>query len=273
MKARILVAAVFVPLLFVIMFFLPPIALTLVVMAICAVASYELIKSTKAAVHLRMYVYAAVSAAAIPLGWLLGYGDDIFMGALFLLMVLAFIEAIGAYGTEREISFSSVLAVIFAGAVVPGFLSALVRLRIPEHGKYLVLIPFITAFVADGGAYFAGVFLGKHKVTRVSPKKSVEGFIGGYAAAILGLIIYGLIMKFCAGFQVNFLYLGIYGALGTLVTQAGDLAFSLIKRQYDIKDYGNLLPGHGGILDRFDSMVFCAPLIFFMVEYLPAIVK
>jgi phosphatidate cytidylyltransferase len=273
MKTRVLVAVIFVPLLFVVMFFLPSIALTLVVMAICAVASYELVKSTKASVSLRIYIYAAVSAAIIPLGWWLGYGDDIFMGALFLLMVLTFTEAIAVYGTEKEMHFSTVLAVLFGGAVIPGFLSALVRLRLPENGKYLVLLPFIVAFVADGGAYFAGVFLGKHRVTKVSPKKSIEGFIGGYVAAVLALIIYGVIIKSCAGFQVNFLYLVIYGVLGSFVTQVGDLAFSLIKRQLDIKDYGNLLPGHGGMLDRFDSMVFCAPLIFFLVEYLPAIIK
>ena len=138
-------------------------------------------------------------------------------------------------------------------------------------GRYLVLLPFIVAFISDGGAYFAGVLWGRHKVTpHVSPNKSLEGYIGGFIAAILGMVIYGIILKYAAGFEINILWLIIYGIVGSLVTQLGDLSFSLVKREYKIKDYGNLLPGHGGMLDRFDSMIFAAPVIYVLVEFLPA---
>jgi phosphatidate cytidylyltransferase len=129
----------------------------------------------------------------------------------------------------------------------------------------------IIAFITDGGAYFAGVFLGKHRgITNVSPNKSAEGYVGGLVTGLVFSVIYGLIIHAVAGLPVNILIMALYGLLGSVVTEMGDLAFSLIKRQLGVKDYGNLLPGHGGMLDRFDSMIFAAPLILILVQLFPA---
>ncbi len=119
-------------------------------------------------------------------------------------------------------------------------------------------------WVSDGGAYFTGVFLGKHKLCpKVSPNKTVEGFIGGLivgaASAPLVGFIFSLIYQ---NFAVDYLYLVILGLLASLISVLGDLSFSLIKRSCGIKDYGSIFPGHGGMLDRFDSVIYVSPLVY-----------
>ena len=126
------------------------------------------------------------------------------------------------------------------------------------------------AFSSDSGAYFAGCYLGKHKLAPViSPKKTWEGVAGGAAAAILVMLLYALILDLAFGYEVSLGAAILYGLVGTAVDVLGDLTFSVIKRQTGIKDYGFLLPGHGGILDRFDSMMLVAPLMEILLRMLP----
>jgi len=129
--------------------------------------------------------------------------------------------------------------------------------------------------VADSGAYFVGRSLGKHKLAPVvSPKKTVEGAIGGMIVNILGMMLYTFILSECFGFtQVNYFYAAIYGVLGAAASIIGDLTLSVVKRQVGIKDYGNLFPGHGGILDRFDSTMMVAPLAEILILLIPFAVK
>lgn len=271
MKARILVAVVLAPLFFVDLFLLPPVCLAVTVAAISAMASYELLRATRVAHHNLMYVYTALAAAVIPMGYWMGYGGLAAFAVALLLMAALFWVAIRLYGQENEVGFEHVMVCLFGGLMIPIFLSALVRLRGMEHGSYLVLLPVICAFLTDAGAYFAGVFLGKHRgITKVSPNKSLEGYIGGILSGAAFLLIYGLIVQWCAHLDVSFPVMALYGLLGSAVTELGDLSFSLVKRQYQIKDYGSLLPGHGGMLDRFDSMIFAAPMLLLLVELFPA---
>ena len=97
--------------------------------------------------------------------------------------------------------------------------------------------------------------------------------MGGLAGAVVCCILYGVVMRQFFDMKVNYLFLAIYGALGSVVSQLGDLSFSYIKRQYGLKDFGNIFPGHGGVLDRFDSVIFCAPLIEILIRWLPAITR
>ena len=269
---RILVAVIFAPLRFVVMFFLTPVALGVVTAFISAVACFELLRATgEGNVTRIMQVVSIVSAAVIPLGAWLGY-TTLTMGACtFVVMAVSFWCAIRAYDEQGcPIGFYHVMLTLFAGVLIPCGLSALVMLKCMEHGKYLVVLAVLLAFITDGGAYFAGVFLGRHRgVTRVSPNKSLEGYIGGFLTGVAAALIYGAIIQAAAGLELNFLSLGLCGLFGALATELGDLAFSLIKRQYGVKDYGHLLPGHGGMLDRFDSMIFCAPVVLFIVLLLP----
>ena len=271
MGKRILVAVIFVPILFVIMMFLPPVVWTAVVAAILVIAAHELFRSTgEGRITLPMKVISMVSAAAIPFGCWLGLGSIVIPTCMFIVIVVSFWCAIRSFGKESAIKLYQILLSVFGGVIIPAALSALVVLKCMDQGRYLVLFAVTLTFVTDCGAYFAGVFLGKHRgITQVSPNKSLEGYIGGFISGAVYAVIYGLIIKAAAGVEPDYLPLILCGLIGALVTELGDLSFSLIKRQYGIKDYGKLLPGHGGMLDRFDSMLFCGPVVLFIATLLP----
>lgn len=272
MAKRILVAVFFVPLLLAVMLLLPSIAWTAVVCLISAAASYELMRATgERRLTLSMQVVTILSAAVLPLGNWAGLGTAYVNLCSFVVMAVCFWCAIRAYdGHSAPVGFVQILVCLFGGVIIPLALAALVELRCMEYGEYLVLFAVLLAFVTDAGAYFAGVFLGKHRgVTRVSPNKSVEGYIGGFAAGIVFAFIYGLVISEIARESASLLSLALSGLLGAAATEVGDLAFSFVKRQYGVKDFGSLLPGHGGMLDRFDSMLFCAPVVLFIVKMLP----
>ena len=134
----------------------------------------------------------------------------------------------------------------------------------------MVLLPFVAAFMGDTGAYFIGRSFGHKKLAPViSPNKTVEGVIGGLATSMLGMLIYAAVLQFGFKFHVNYGLAVLYSLAGTAIDVFGDLCFSAIKRQTGIKDYGNLMPGHGGVLDRFDSMVFVGPLMEALITLLP----
>ena len=199
----------------------------------------------------------------MPHAWGL-IGLLLFCGLLYMELLLS----------KAKLPYSQITACFAAGIVVPFMLCAVVRIHAADQGRGFILIPFILAFLSDSGAYFAGCFFGKHKLAPViSPKKTVEGVVGGVLAAMLSMVIYCVILQLGFGFTVNYLYALIYGLLGSLAAVFGDLAFSAIKRQTGIKDYGNLFPGHGGILDRFDSMTVVAPLAEVLLLLLPVAVK
>ena len=270
MRARILVAVVLAPLFFVVLFFLNPVWLAVLMAAICAMASFELLRATGVAHHNGMYALTALAAAAIPIGVWLDLGKQVTQAAALLLMMSIFWIAIRLYDHEKPVRFEDVLVCLFGGLMIPCALSALVALKGMEQGRYLVLLPVICAFLTDGGAYFAGIFLGKHRgITRVSPNKSLEGYVGGIVAGALFLLIYGVLLEQFAGLDASLPVLAVYGLVGGAVTELGDLSFSFVKRQFGVKDYGHLLPGHGGMLDRFDSMVFAAPTLMLLVEVCP----
>lgn len=271
MVTRILSAVVLAPLFFVVLFFLPPVFLAVLLACITARASFELLRATKVAHHNGMYFFTALAAAAIPVGCWLGLGYLVVPMAAVFLMLTLFGIAIRLYDEERAVRVEDVFMCMFGGMVIPMCLSALVQLKCMDHGRYLVLLPVICAFLTDAGAYFAGVFLGKHRgITKVSPNKSLEGYIGGILSGGIFLLLYGVILQQFAGLTVSLPIMAVYGLIGSTVTEVGDLSFSLIKRQFGIKDYGDLLPGHGGMLDRFDSMTFAAPTLLILLSLIPA---
>ena len=147
----------------------------------------------------------------------------------------------------------------FAVVYVAVMLSFIYLTRNLPDGKFLVWLIFLCSWGCDTCAYCVGMLIGKHKMAPVlSPKKSVEGAVGGVAgAALLGVI-------YAAATQGPILKYAVICAVGALISMVGDLAASAIKRNQGIKDYGKLIPGHGGILDRFDSVIFTAPVIYFL---------
>lgn len=250
---------------------LPPMWLAVALACVTALASYELLRAVKAAPRPYMYLYTALAAAAIPIGFWAGVGSIVVYGAALFLMITLFFTAIRHYEGQAEVRYDQVMVCLFGGLLVPVCLSALIQLRTMENGRFLVLLPVICASLTDVGAYFVGMFLGRHRgVTRVSPNKSLEGYIGGILFGCLFMMLYAMVLHHFVGLEVNIPLMALYGVAGSAVTELGDLSFSLIKRQNGVKDYGDLLPGHGGMMDRFDSTVFSAPTILVLVWLMPA---
>ena len=271
MKTRIMTAAVLVPVLFLLVLAVPKIVAAVVFGLMMAIGSYELLYGTKLVQHARLVIYAAVMSFAVTMWSYFGA-----VHAYAVLGILFFIVALFAemMHDHVKVRFSAICMTLFSGLVIPYMLTALIRILVLKIGRYVILVPFIVAFMNDAGAYFVGVKYGKHKLAPVvSPNKTIEGVGGGLAAAVIGMLLYGLILQFACGFRVNYLYTILYGVLGAGVGVFGDLCFSIIKRQTGIKDYGNLMPGHGGILDRFDSMMCVAPLIEVLLTLLPMAVE
>ena len=151
--------------------------------------------------------------------------------------------------------------------VILAFTSLILLRYMDGIGKYVYLLPFVGAWVSDSFAYICGRLFGRHKlIPEVSPKKTVEGMIGGIVFSMLSFVLYGFIVSKIYGIVPNYLVMLIVGAIVSLVSQLGDLIASIIKRQYNIKDYGKLLPGHGGIMDRFDSMLAVSPFLFIILS-------
>ncbi len=272
MKTRIVVAAIAVPILFVIMFFLKPVFLAVLTALLCAIASFEFLGAVMPACSTRMRIYSAVCALAVPLAELSESSGMLIRGIAALYLIVLFIEAICSYRKEEPIGFECIAYCIFSGLLYPGMLSSLVTLKCLPEGRLYVLLPIVVTFCCDSGAYFVGMFIGKRKIMpHVSPNKSLEGFIGGIVAGVLCMMIYGGIVQLASKtVDVNMLSIVLCGIFGSIAVEVGDLAFSVIKRQHNIKDYGKLIPGHGGVLDRFDSMAFSAPLICGIIMLLPA---
>ena len=268
MKTRVITAAVLIPLLLLMLMAAPTVVTAIVWGLLMAVAVYELLFCTGLVREPRLVIYTAVMAFGVTL-WshynaIHAYGQIglmVFAALLFSEMMLSHVK----------ITFDKICLCVMAGFVVPFLLSSLIRILVMSRiGRYMVLIPFVVAFTSDSGAYFAGRFFGRHKLAPViSQHKTIEGAVGGVICAVVGMIIYCVVLQFVFDFQVKYGYAVIYGLLGSLVGILGDLCFSVIKRQTGIKDYGNLIPGHGGVLDRFDSMMMVGPLMESLLILIP----
>ena len=136
-----------------------------------------------------------------------------------------------------------------------------------EYGAGLVLIPLVSAFMSDSLALFGGMLFGKTKLApKVSPKKTREGAVSGLVGGMVGMILFRIVFFLCTEVQLHIGWCVALGFVGAVMGQLGDLSFSCVKRQCGIKDYGRLLPGHGGVLDRFDSVIFAAPVTWMLVN-------
>ena len=233
--------------------------------AVSLVGMYELYR----VYHMERTVMATIGYLAAMLFYLDLYVNWIPEPMLFAIGFLIVLLAVYVLWFPRYHA-SQVTAVFFGVFYVAVMLSSVYQTRMMEQGAYIVWLIFLCSWGCDTCAYCVGVKLGKHKMSPVlSPKKSIEGAIGGLAGTFL------LTAGYAAAFQAQmgitttqiFILAGISTA-GGLISMIGDLAASAIKRNYEIKDYGTLIPGHGGILDRFDSVIFTAPVIYYLADYL-----
>lgn len=276
MKQRILVAVVGIPLLLFVLVVAPDWATMALLCGLSIIGAHELLSAVCGSENAKRWSGIAGTMGVftvVSVYW----ADDRYadtavagLGVFFLtaMVVLLFVYAVVEYGGAHPLSFLDICTVLVAGLVIPMALSCLLRLRMLPYGGGMVLIPLVAAFCSDSAALFAGMAFGKHKLApRVSPKKTVEGAVGGLLGGMLGMVIFRVIFHLVTLQQLHIGWCVLIGLVGAVMGQLGDLSFSLVKRQYGIKDYGRLLPGHGGVLDRFDSVVFAAPAVWLIVSY------
>lgn len=236
----------------------------LLLLPLCALAAYELTGSTGLVKDKNVAVGCAIFATALAFNQTRFMIDKPLHGWFGLVMVTGLVIALLAALLRRHQSMQiqEVACGLFGGLIVPYLLLSLTRIFQMEHGQYLVLIPLLAAWGSDTCALFAGMAFGRHKLAPiVSPKKTVEGAVGGVAGGILFLLVFAAAANHTIGLGLPYGAAALIGAMGSVIGQLGDLSFSIIKRQTGIKDYGSLFPGHGGVLDRFDSVLFVAPVV------------
>ena len=201
--------------------------------------------------------------AAITCYYLVTYFvQDASYAVMVILLAMIAMMSVYVFGFPKYHA-NQVMDAYFALIYAPVMLSFVFLTRQLEDGIYLVWMIFISSWISDTFAYLTGVMIGRHKLAPVlSPKKSIEGSVGGIVGAALFGALFGAYLDSTLGQEQYVMILAVVGGVGSVISQVGDLAASAIKRNHEIKDYGHLIPGHGGIMDRFDSVIFTAPMIY-----------
>lgn len=271
MKTRIISAAIALPILLAVVLFCPVWATAVCLAAASAVAVYELLYTAGLFRNIRVIVWTGAAAVGVCLWCGFGMPQIWGLAVVWLYLAALFAEFLLA---KTQMGFSRLGVALFAGLILPFCLSALTRILSGQLGRFYIIAALIMTFASDSGAYFVGRRFGRHKLAPViSPHKTVEGLIGGVLSSVIGMLLYCIILQLCFARSVDYLSGVIYGVFGALAGTVGDLVFSTIKRQSGIKDFGAILPGHGGALDRLDSMAATAPSAELLVLLLPLIVK
>lgn len=261
-KTAIILLAVFIPLLI----FSDNIVFAVIISMLSLIGAYEMLKCLGVHKNAAIVLPSLVLAAAAPLlARLMPKSESFSSWAASVLFIYMFWLCAYCVIKRGNTSFSLVAAVFTAIAYITYGFTSLILLRDSDGGEYVFWLVFVGAWITDTMAYFTGLFFGRHKlIPEISPKKTVEGALGGTLFAALSFVAYGLIVERITGVAMRMLPLFAAGLVAAITAQFGDLIASLIKRERGIKDYGNIFPGHGGILDRFDSIIALAPFILFL---------
>lgn len=275
MLKRIISAAVGIAIAIVILFFADTPVLPAAVALLIVGALYELL-NVCGCMEFKVHTFGCFAYGAV-MPFLCAYAPDI-RWRLLLSAAVMILMMMGYVGDHKKLPFAKLCEMITCTILVSFSLSGLVSLHLLSkiHGVTYIVISLASAWLADAGAYFVGTFLGKHKLCPdISPKKTVEGAVGGILTNIVILCLYCFCyQRFQATreifFDVNYISVAVVGLFTSVMGMFGDLTASLLKREHNIKDFGNIMPGHGGIMDRFDSVLFVVPfnvvyLIFFNI--------
>ena len=263
MKQRLLTALIGVPLTILVIVFSHTLVWEAAVLLFTIVGIYEALKCVglKNNIYISMLSYLYGVCAVI-----FSYNTYEFMYYITSCYVILILGACVFF--KNKIPFNDIAALsVISVYVVNGMFSLIALRRTASIGLFLIFFIFIGAWITDGFAYFVGRAFGKHKlIPEISPKKTVEGAIGGIVFGVISYLIFGFIISYFFKYQVNYFALTVVGIVVSLFSMLGDLILSCLKRAYNIKDFGNLLPGHGGVLDRFDSIFSISPILLMAVS-------
>lgn len=281
MKKRILTAIVGIAFFIMILFFSDGFVLNAAISILSAIAIWEIFAATKYVNNVTLLAVSILYAFAFPFFRTpsFNFGSKaaslVFIIVLFAIMLKqkTKLEQIGLI-----FMMTTVISVAFSCLIYLRDLPSEPRLNLcEEDGAFFLVFAVAGAWISDAGAYFVGRFLGRHKMAPyISPHKTWEGAAGGIVANVAGLMLiaylYSVFYLKDAG-HINYIAVAAYGVLCAVAAMLGDLSASYIKRTCNIKDFGNILPGHGGVLDRFDSLLLVAPLLYALLPVLPIVVR
>ena len=290
MLTRIISGAVGVVLLGAVLFFHDTIVLPIAVAAIIAVMLFELLRAVKLHKCLPVLFAAEVAGISVPLIYYASrcdraildnteagiLGDPVFYSAnvaevnhmiLFAVVLLAaFVIFVTWLKKHKEIRYEQVFFVLAVMVLVPQAMTTMLRIERfdSKSGLFLLIMGLCGAWIADTGAYFTGVAIGKHKLCpEISPKKTIEGLAGGILTTA---VVYTAAFSVYYGFTARRAVIAfVTGAVCAVIGTVGDLSASMVKRQIGFKDYGKIMPGHGGLMDRFDSVLFVLPTYYVFI--------
>ena len=236
-----------------------------VVTLISAMAIYEVVSAVGLKEHKAMMIISLLLPVALTV---LSYiGKEYIAPVIFFFIAIHLLMMLF---NHEKYSFSQVSLFVTISAMISLSFWHVIMVRRLGNENLDVLVVLIGSWITDTCAYFTGCFLGKHKLApKISPKKTVEGSIGGIVGVILILVAYSHIAGNIMNVSVNTLSAIFIGLTCGIVSQFGDLCASIIKREHNIKDFGNIMPGHGGVMDRFDSLLFVAPVVYYILKFFP----
>lgn len=236
-------------------------------------ALYESLITTKYNESKVLIVASLIFAGAYPLAAMLSFSvNGVFTLGIFVFVMILFGALLIYY---RTFSFEKICVICVLSLIIPVFMTTLYYTRIKEFGLYYLIFIFLASWGADTGALVIGSLFGARKMSpQISPNKTIAGGIGGiFASVAINLCLGYCASLFEPGLKVNYLNLVICAVVGAVFAIFGDLSASLMKRTFNVKDFGKLIPGHGGIMDRFDSVLFTAPALFLLFNLLEVFVK
>ncbi|MDE6101419.1 MAG: phosphatidate cytidylyltransferase [Ruminococcus sp.] len=280
MLTRIISGAVGVVIMAVVLYFHNTIVLPIAVALMIAVMLYELLRAVKMHRCVPVLIASEICGISMPFIYNMFYlwesklkdgmtiqirntDGTVTILAFVIVLVSAFVIFVTWLKKHKEIRYEQIFFVLAVMVLVPQAMSTMVRINNfnDKEGLFLLIMGLCGAWIADTGAYFSGVALGKHKLCpEISPKKTIEGFIGGILTTG---IVYAVAFFVRSGSDVKTALLAfIMGAVCAVIGTVGDLSASMVKRQIGFKDYGKIMPGHGGLMDRFDSVLFVLPTFY-----------
>lgn len=278
MLKRILTAVVLLPLLIFVLWLNNAVVMMIALTVVSVLAVGEVLIATKYFSNKGIAAICMIFVAVLPAFLCFNQLIKFFpmLSGLFLLIMFVIM-----LWDHENVKFQEIALMTFVSFLIPLSLSTMVFMQKDfEYGIFYVILTFLISWISDAGAYFVGSAIGKHKMApKISPKKSWEGFFGGLAFSVIFVIIAGFgypwidsLINGEAAFKVNVLILIPLAVVGSVLSVIGDFSASLLKRQCMVKDFGSILPGHGGILDRFDSVLFVAPFLYFVFKLISPII-
>ena len=271
MKQRLISAAVALVILAAVFACYQTVVLNIAIGLVSGIAIFELLHATGFVKSKAVLIFSILYSFCTPFFGMLSNEGAVLITVLYLVLLIGTLLRF-----HNEIHFEEIAISFFLSMAVPGALSCVVLLRDQYEESFLyILLCCIAAWISDSCAYFAGRAFGKHKMSpQISPHKTIEGAIGGVvgcvAFSLLACWLYGF-YQHSVGVELTFTWwlIALLAVVCSLVSIAGDLTASVIKRQRGLKDFGKIMPGHGGVMDRFDSFIFVAPTVYLLLQFFP----